>query len=90
MYDLKLVEHTKKENNVPFYGYVNQRDFSSCIQFQAVLLTSDSLFQGLIWFFQFFLAYLMLSESSQGFLLLGKMQPPEVANISKCHNERQD
>lgn len=28
MYDLKLVEHAKKENNVPFYGCVNQRDFS--------------------------------------------------------------
>lgn len=48
IYDLKSVELTKKENNVKFYGYVKQRDFSSYIQLAAVLLASDSLFQSLI------------------------------------------
>lgn len=74
-----------------------QRDFSNYSRPKADLQASDSLFQSLIWFYDFFLAYLMLSEARQGlvvlfvyFLFLGKIRLPEVANISKFLEEWQD
>lgn len=51
------MELTKKENIVKFYGYRKLWDFDIYIQLEVVLLSSDSLFQSLIWFYDLFFFY---------------------------------